>query len=564
MSRGRPAPSPASVRGLRLSLSKPYLARRALADPAPARGGAHPARSPTPSTRCLDRSPAADQMVGDARLRLVGDVAARPPRPARQLPARSPRGCCRRRASAGRSCPGLRGIGATAFSLALLAIVLHAFALGGVLGALREPSSSLVTFGREGMRRLPAFLLFTLAAFAAALRRPTAGSTSRSGEALRDRVEELHDRAAGARRDGAAAAGARCSRSRSSSCSPTRSARSGSRGRTCLRSRASSSASAARSRGPCASSASSALYALLTAGLYLLWLVLDPSAGGEARFALVPLILTQQVFVFVRLLIKVGYYAGDLGGAHADAVARVLLRRRGAAEPVRRQRSADAADDEPRSTSRPAPVEAHAVDEGLAAERPRSGPAPTGPVNHGRKRRSCDDDVVPPSGAGVHRLERKAREREVDLRRPAAPGPPRAPARRAASGSRGSARARAAGRSPRGSARISRPAPGRLRVSDARARTGRCRRTPRGRSPPCSDRPSQRNGDRNCGRTATLRAGGRRGPSRFQTARARACSDGAEGDVEREQRRRRPRRSGARGRGRRSEQRRRRRARRSR
>ncbi len=51
-------------------------------------------------------------------------------------------------------------------------------------------------------------------------------------------------------------------------------------------------------------------YTLLTAGLYLLWLVLDPPAGGEARFALVPLILTQQVFVFVRSLVKVGYYAG--------------------------------------------------------------------------------------------------------------------------------------------------------------------------------------------------------------------------------------------------------------
>jgi hypothetical protein len=37
--------------------------------------------------------------------------------------------------------------------------------------------------------------------------------------------------------------------------------------------------------------------------------VLDPSAGGEARFALVPLILAQQFFVFVRLLIRVGYYA---------------------------------------------------------------------------------------------------------------------------------------------------------------------------------------------------------------------------------------------------------------
>ncbi len=51
-------------------------------------------------------------------------------------------------------------------------------------------------------------------------------------------------------------------------------------------------------------------YALATAALYFLWLWLDPSAGGEARLALVPLILTQQVFVFIRSLVKVGYYAG--------------------------------------------------------------------------------------------------------------------------------------------------------------------------------------------------------------------------------------------------------------
>ena len=51
------------------------------------------------------------------------------------------------------------------------------------------------------------------------------------------------------------------------------------------------------------------MYGLVTAALYVVWLVLDPSAGGEARFALVPLILAQQFFVFVRLLIRVGYYA---------------------------------------------------------------------------------------------------------------------------------------------------------------------------------------------------------------------------------------------------------------
>ena len=58
-------------------------------------------------------------------------------------------------------------IGATAVSIAFLAVFLHAFALGGVFGTLREPKASLMTFGREGMRRFPAFLVFTLAALAA-------------------------------------------------------------------------------------------------------------------------------------------------------------------------------------------------------------------------------------------------------------------------------------------------------------------------------------------------------------------------------------------------------------
>ena len=85
---------------------------------------------------------------------------------------------------------GLRGIGATAVSLAFLAVVLHAFALGGVFGTVREPKASLMTFGREGMRRFPAFLVFTLAALAAA------GAAYRwiyleTGEALRGRVANL-------------------------------------------------------------------------------------------------------------------------------------------------------------------------------------------------------------------------------------------------------------------------------------------------------------------------------------------------------------------------------------
>jgi len=51
----------------------------------------------------------------------------------------------------------------------MLAVVLHAFALGGIFGTLREPQASLVSFGREGMRRFPAFLAFTFAALAASV-----------------------------------------------------------------------------------------------------------------------------------------------------------------------------------------------------------------------------------------------------------------------------------------------------------------------------------------------------------------------------------------------------------
>lgn len=203
---------------------------------------------------------------------------------------------------------GVRGIGATAVSLAMLAVVLHAFALGGVLGTLREAHGSLVTFGREGMRRFPAFLTFTLAALVAS------GAAYRwvylaTGEALRDRILELDS-------EGKALA------------------------LTALRllvlllalaaikllTDSVRSIWVARPDLPPVSRFFTGVggfltrplrlfgvlvsYVVLTAALYVLWLVLDPSAGGEARFALVPLILTQQVFVFVRSLIKVGYYAG--------------------------------------------------------------------------------------------------------------------------------------------------------------------------------------------------------------------------------------------------------------
>lgn len=203
---------------------------------------------------------------------------------------------------------GLRGIGATAVSLGFLAVVLHAFALGGVFGTLREPKASLLTFGREGMRRFPAFLVFTLAALAAA------GAAYRwiyleTGEALRDRVANLDSEgkalAVTALRLLALLAALAAIKL------VTDSVRAVWVARPDLPPISRFFAGIASALGrPARLSGVLLSYVVVTGALYLTWLWLDPSAGGEARFALVPLILTQQVFVFVRLFVKVGYYFG--------------------------------------------------------------------------------------------------------------------------------------------------------------------------------------------------------------------------------------------------------------
>jgi hypothetical protein len=293
-------------RGLRLSLSKPYLAVSlwliqlllAAALILPVSNSLH---------ANLDLSPFADRMVGvpdygwwETFRRTHPDLLGTFGEAVEGL--LSPLGI------EPESIQGLRGIGAAAFSLALLAISLHAFALGGVFGALREPSSSLVTFGREGMRRLPAFLAFTLAAFggAAASYRWIYVET---GRALRERVENLATEgqalAVTGLRLAALLAALAAIKLTADSVRAIWVARPDlppvSRFLTGI------GGALARSRRLLGVLF---WYALLTAGLYVIWIVLDPPAGGEARFALVPLIATQQVFVFVRSLVKVGYYAG--------------------------------------------------------------------------------------------------------------------------------------------------------------------------------------------------------------------------------------------------------------
>jgi hypothetical protein len=202
----------------------------------------------------------------------------------------------------------LRGIGAAAVSLAFLAVVLHAFALGGVFGTLREPKASLVTFGREGMRRFPAFLVFTLAALAAA------GGAYRwiyleTGDALQARMRELDTEGRALAVTGLRVLALLLALAAIKLLADSVRATWVARPDLPPISRFLAGIGVALSR-PARLFGVLVWYVLLTGILYFVWLWLDPSAGGEARFALVPLILTQQVFVFVRLLVKVGYYAG--------------------------------------------------------------------------------------------------------------------------------------------------------------------------------------------------------------------------------------------------------------
>lgn len=206
------------------------------------------------------------------------------------------------------SLAGLQGIGATALSLVFLGIVLHAFALGGVFGALREPQASLVVFGREGMRRFPAFLAFTLAALTGVLA-AYRWIYLETGEAWRDRIQDLDTEgqaiALTAARLFAFLLVAAAIKLLADSVRAIWVARPD----LPAVSRLFAGVAGAFSR-PARLLGVLLLYVLCGAALYAIWIVVDPSAGGEARFALVPLILTQQVFVFLRSLLKVGYYAG--------------------------------------------------------------------------------------------------------------------------------------------------------------------------------------------------------------------------------------------------------------
>lgn len=293
-------------RGVRLSLSKPYLAlslwliQLLLSSVLilPVSNTLH---------EMLDDSPAASRMVAnpdygwwETLLRVHPDLIGNFPNLLTGI--LTPEGVT------STSLGEARGLGAVTLALAMLAVVLHAFALGGIFGTLREPQGSLVTFGREAMRRFPAFIAFTLASFAAGLA-AYRWMWLETGIALRHRINELDtERQAMAvtavrlvllllvlAAIKLVADSVRAIWVARPDLPPV--------------SRFFAGIAGALSR-PLRLLGVLLWYCLVTIFLYFVWLVADPSAGGEARFALVPLILTQQVFVFLRLLVKVGYYAG--------------------------------------------------------------------------------------------------------------------------------------------------------------------------------------------------------------------------------------------------------------
>jgi hypothetical protein len=202
----------------------------------------------------------------------------------------------------------LRGIGATAVALAMLAVALHAFALGGIFGTLREPQASLVSFGREGMRRFPAFLAFTFAALAASLA-AYRWVYLETGSALKNRVQELDTEGRALTITGLRVLALLLVLGAIKLIADSVRATWVARPDLPPISRFFTGVGGSLSR-PLRLFGVLLWYVILTALLYVVWLIADPSAGGEARLALVPLILIQQIFVFLRLLVKVGYYAG--------------------------------------------------------------------------------------------------------------------------------------------------------------------------------------------------------------------------------------------------------------
>ncbi len=204
---------------------------------------------------------------------------------------------------------GTKGIAATFLGLGLLAIVLHAFLLGGIFGSLHdERGNDLTIFAREGARRLPAFLIVTI--LAASLCAGLYHSVFYlSGRALRSFSPDLPTEAKALVFVGLrvialfvcltlvkiAADAIRVALVERPDLPPV--------------TRYLVGIGSALGRLPTIM-ATLALFTASTGLLFFLWSRLSVNSAATTTGGVVLLVAAQQVFVFLRSILKVGYYAG--------------------------------------------------------------------------------------------------------------------------------------------------------------------------------------------------------------------------------------------------------------
>ena len=212
------------------------------------------------------------------------------------------------------------GIGAAFLGAGLLAIVLHAFLLGGIFGSLANRGTDLTVFAREGARRLPAFLIVTVGAagLVAAIYHYVFWASGRALEGFTANLAtEQALRAVVLARLAALVALATVVKVAADAI------------RVALVERPDlppvtrylvGVGSALGRLGRIL--ATLLLWTASTGVLYLLWSRLNVSSAATTTGGVVLLVAAQQVFVFLRAVLKVGYYA---------AIRETILRR---AEPA--------------------------------------------------------------------------------------------------------------------------------------------------------------------------------------------------------------------------------------
>ncbi|MGH9443696.1 MAG: hypothetical protein ACRD16_15645 [Thermoanaerobaculia bacterium] len=204
---------------------------------------------------------------------------------------------------------GTKGIAAAFLGLGTLAIVLHAFLLGGIFGSLHDDQgNNLTIFAREGARRLPAFLIITLlaASLCAGLYhsvyylsgralRTFSGNLPAEGKALAFVALRVAALAVCLTLVKIAADAIRVALVERPDLPPV--------------TRYIVGIGSALGRLP--SIVATLAFATLATGLlFFLWSRLSVNSAATTTGGVVLLVAAQQVFVFLRSIVKVGYYAG--------------------------------------------------------------------------------------------------------------------------------------------------------------------------------------------------------------------------------------------------------------